>query len=424
MASVEIVTVGTELLLGDSIDTNSVRISAELAARGVDVFAKHSVGDNVVRLEAMVRGALERADGVVTTGGLGPTVDDITKEAVAAALDLPLERHEPSLRAIEARFRSFGRLGPIAPNNVRQAQLPRGSTVLPNANGTAPGFIATRADGKFVVCLPGPPREMLPMLLDGFCPWLAAREPIAAIIATRTLHTVGIGESDLDARIEALFRDQTNPKIAMLAHGGLVDIKIMAKAATRAEADALIAPVEAQVRERIGDVLFGIDAETLESAIVTRAIARGVTLATAESLTGGAVAERIVRVPGASRAFRGGIVAYDDALKSALLGVDESLLRAHGAVSEQVARAMALGACERLDVDYAVATTGIAGPTGATATKPVGLVWVAVAERGGAVVTESSTFPGSRDDVRRRSTITALRLLFYALGAAVATGVT
>ncbi|MDQ2857787.1 MAG: competence/damage-inducible protein A [Candidatus Eremiobacteraeota bacterium] len=415
MPSVEIVTIGTEILLGQLVDTNSVYIARVLADVGLDVYAKHSVGDNAARLEAMLRGALERADGVVATGGLGPTVDDLTKDAVGAAVGTTLALDEPSVRDIQARFASLGRSGPVSQNNLRQAMLPKGCVVLRNPHGTAPGFVALRADGKFVACMPGVPREMKPMLAEQLVPWLVSRYGAHDAIFTRTLHTVGIGESDVDTRIEPLFRSLENPKIAVLAHDYKVDVKIMAKASDRAAADALIAPVETELRARIGQGIFGVDEETLESALLRLLTARGVTLGTAESITGGALADAFVRVPGASLAFRGGIVAYDNAVKTSLLGVSEALLREHGAVSEPVAAAMAEGACARLDTDFAVATTGIAGPAGATPGKPVGLVYIAIGARGGETSVRRLTFPGSRSDVRGRATVRALNLLWLRL---------
>ncbi len=409
--SVEVVTIGTELLLGQLVDTNGAQIARALAGVGVDVYAKHSVGDNAARLEAMLRSVLERADGAVTTGGLGPTVDDLTKEAISAAVGTPLREHEPSVRAIEARFASFGRSGPISPNNRRQALLPAGAFVLDNPNGTAPGFVSVRADGKFIAAMPGVPREMAPMLAEKLVPWLVARYGLRDAIFTRTLHTVGIGESDLDARIEPLFRMLENPKIAVLAHDFRVDVKIMVKAADAGAARVMIAPVEVDLRERIGTGVFGSDDETLAGVVLARCIERGMMLATAESITGGALADALVRVPGASRAFRGGIVAYDDAVKQTLLGVDDALLREHGAVSEPVVRAMATGACARLEADIAVATTGIAGPGGATPSKPVGLVYLAAAVGGREPTVRRLTSPGNRDDIRRRATVAALDLL-------------
>jgi len=415
MPSIEIVTIGTEILLGQLIDTNSTHIARTLADGGIDVFAKHSVGDNTARLAAMLEGALERADGVITTGGLGPTVDDLTKDAVATAVGTTLALHEPSVAAIEDRLAAFGRKGPLAENNKRQAILPVGGVVMTNAHGTAPGFIALRADGKFVACMPGVPSEMRAMLADSLVPWLRARFGVRDAIFTRTLHTIGIPESEVDSRIESLFRDLVNPKIAVLAHTAQVDVKIMAKAADRASADALIAPIEADLRARIGAGIYGVDEETLAHAIVDRIAARGETLGCAESITGGAIAEAIVRVPGASRCFLGGIVAYDNAVKEALLDVPHAALAAHGAVSAEVAEAMARGACERLGTTFALATTGIAGPTGATEGKPVGLVYIALAERGGSVDVRRITLPGSRDEVRNRALMFALNMLWRRL---------
>jgi len=413
MPSVEIVTVGTELLLGALVDTNSAYVARALADHGVDVYATHSVGDNAERLGAMLRGAMDRADGAITTGGLGPTVDDVTKEAVAEAVGMDLVLHEPSLRAIEERLRFLGR-GEIGENNRRQAVLPRGAVVLDNPHGTAPGFVALRADGKFVACMPGVPREMRSMLADRLLPWLVDRYRLHAAIFTRTLRTVGIAESEIDRRIEDLFRSSENPKIAVLAHEGRVDVKIMAKAPDRERADTLIEPLEGVLRERIGPGIFGVDGDTLEGAIVRFCTQAGLWLGTAESVSGGAIADAIVRVPGASACFRGGIVAYDNTVKTSLLGVDPALIATYGAVSEHVALAMARGARDRLGADVAVATTGIAGPSGGAPDKPVGLVCYGLA-LGDETVARSLTFPGDRDDVRRRAVTIALNLLWRRL---------
>jgi nicotinamide-nucleotide amidase len=410
VSSVEIVTIGTELLLGHIVDTNGAYVARALADHGVDVFAKHSVGDNAERLEAMLRDALRRADGVVTTGGLGPTVDDLTKNAVGHVVGAELELHEPSLRAIERRLAAFG-LARIAANNVGQAMLPKGAVVFDNPHGTAPGFVALRDDGKFVACMPGVPREMKPMLAQRLLPWMIERYGLRSAIYTRTLRTVGIPESELDRRIEDLFRALENPKLAVLAHEGRVDVKIMAKAEDRAAADALIAPLERELRERIGPGIFGVDGDTLESSIVRALTERGLHLATAESVTGGGIADAIVRVPGASACFRGGVVAYDDALKASLLCVDPALIAQHGAVSGEVAAAMARGAGERLAAEVTIATTGIAGPSGATAEKPVGLVWFGLA-LGDETIVRRFTFPGERDDIRRRAVTAGMNLLW------------
>jgi nicotinamide-nucleotide amidase len=413
MASVEIVTIGTEILLGHLLDTNSVHVARALADHGVDVYAKHSVGDNAERLAVMLAGALDRADGVITTGGLGPTVDDLTKDAVATAVHDTLVLHEPSLRALEERFRKFNR--PMTENNRRQAVLPSRAVVMPNPNGTAPGFIALRPDGKFVACMPGVPREMKPMLADQLIPWLVERFGLDSAIYTKTLHTIGIGESELDRRVEDLFRALENPKIAMLAHGGRVDLKVMAKARSRAEADAMIEPVAQALRERIGAGYYGDDDTTPGGAIVGELVRRGRTIGVAESVTGGGVADSIVSVPGASRAFLGGIVAYDNAVKQSLLGVRAETLAQFGAVSEETAIEMARGAKKALGVDFALATTGIAGPDGGSAEKPIGLVWFALVDDEGEVTTQRSTIPGNRTDIRDRAAMQGLSLIWRRL---------
>jgi competence/damage-inducible protein CinA-like protein len=413
MASVEIVTIGTEILLGQLVDTNSVHVARALADHGMDVYAKHSVGDNAERLASMLEDVLSRADGAITTGGLGPTVDDLTKDAVARAAGTTLELHEPSLRAIEERFRSFGR--PMTDNNRRQAYLPKGSIVLDNPHGTAPGFVALRADGKFVACMPGVPREMKPMLAERLLPWLVERFGLREAIYTRTLHTVGIGESVLDEKVQDLFRTLENPKIAMLAHGFRVDVKVMAKTDSRERAEAMIEPVAEELRRRIGSGYYGDDDQTLPGAIVAAFVKLGWTLGIAESCTGGDVAAEIVSVAGASAVFRGGIVAYADDVKTSLLGVPEKTLATAGAVSEETAIAMARGARERLGTECTIATTGIAGPGGGTPEKPVGTVWFALALGDTEVETKRLTFPGSRNDVRERATIAALGLLWRRL---------
>jgi len=409
MASIEIVTIGTELLLGHLVDTNSAFVASALADIGVDVYAKHSVGDNPERLEMMLRGALDRADGVITTGGLGPTVDDLTKEAVAAATGTHLELHEASLRAIEERFAMMNRT--MSDNNRRQAMLPVPGTVLDNPHGTAPGFIALREDKKFVAGMPGVPREMRAMMMDKLVPWLLERFELRQTITTRTIHTIGIPESELDRRIEDLFRSSENPKIAVLAHGGRCDVKIMAKAETADAAKAMIAPVEREIRERIGYGIYGVDQQTVESQIVDILRRRRQTIATAESCTGGAISDALVRVPGASDVFRGGVVAYNNDVKRSMLDVPADILREHGAVSVETAVAMARGARRRLGADVAIATTGIAGPGGGTEDKPVGLVWFALVADG-EPRTYRATFPGDRGDIRARATMAGLSAIW------------
>lgn len=409
MPTVEIVAVGTELLLGQLVDTNTPFIAARLADAGIDVFATHAVGDNRVRIAATIASALERADGVVTTGGLGPTIDDLTKEAVCDALSLETERHEPTIERMERFFASIGR--PMRENNRKQADLPAGSVALENARGTAPGFIVETAHGKFVACVPGVPHEMRAMVTERLIPALRERFGNPDRIFTRVLHVTGLGESEIDHRIDDLFRSGENPKIAVLAHVGACDVKIMAKAPAEDLARAMIAPIEDEVRARLRGHVFGADGDTLAAQVLARCRERGWHLAAAESCTGGRVAALLTAVPGASEVFTASLVAYANAAKSALLGVEPALIEAQGAVSEAVARAMAAGARARFGADVAVATTGVAGPSGGSAEKPVGLVWIALDFRGGSQAMPMQ-FPGDREEIQIRAAQASLSLLW------------
>ena len=409
MSSVELVAVGTELLLGQLVDTNTSHIAAALAENGIDCYASHAVGDNRERIAQLVREILERADGIVTTGGLGPTVDDLTKEAVADAFGLDLVLDENALAEIEAFFTSIGRT--MRENNRKQAFLPAGSYPLENPHGTAPGFIAFRADGKFAACMPGVPREMKPMLAERLLPWLRSHFSVREGIVTRVLHTVNIGESEIDHRIADLFASSENPKIAVLAHDYRCDVKIMAKAASTASARASIAPLEEELRSRLQGHVFGIDAMTLEGAVLAALDERGESLAVAESCTGGRVAAAITGVPGASRRFLGGIVAYDNAVKQLQLGVPEEILARFGAVSEECALAMARGVRARLGAKIGISTTGIAGPEGGSAEKPVGTLYVAIADARGERAW-TLRLRGDRAAIQARATTAALGLLW------------
>jgi nicotinamide-nucleotide amidase len=299
-------------------------------------------------------------------------------------------------------------------NNRKQAYVPRGSLVLENPRGTAPGFVAFGADGKFIACMPGVPREMKPMLTELLIPFLRERYTITDAIHTRVLHTVNIGESEIDHRIDDLFRAGENPKIAVLAHEGLCDVKIMAKASSAEEAETLLAPVEAAVRERLEGFIFGADRTTVEAAVHALLQAHGKTIGVAESCTGGRIAAALTTVPGSSRSFLGGVVAYDNAVKVGELGVSETTLDRFGAVSEETATAMARGARERLGTSYAIATTGIAGPDGGSEEKPVGLVWFAI-DAEGEIHPYHFNFSGDRDAVQRRATVMALGLVWRLL---------
>jgi nicotinamide-nucleotide amidase len=352
---------------------------------------------------------------VVTTGGLGPTVDDLTKEAVCDALGLEMELYEPALRQMEAMFASAGR--PMRENNRKQAELPRGSRPLENPNGTAPGFIAFASDGKFVASTPGVPREMKPMLVEQIVPFLRERFACDAAIYTRILHTIGIGESEIDHRIADLFRTSENPKIAVLAHDFRADVKIMTKAASPESAEAMILPLQRELERRLDGYVFGRDAETPASAVLTLLRSRGLSLAVAESVTGGRIAAALTSVPGASQSFVGDIVAYANAVKVNQLGVDAVSIERAGAVSEAVAREMARGVRLRLNSDVALATTGVAGPEGGSPEKPVGLVWFALEDGGGTSETRRFEFAGEREAVTQRATTFALGMLWRYLAA-------
>uniref|UniRef100_E6PC64 CinA-like protein n=1 Tax=mine drainage metagenome TaxID=410659 RepID=E6PC64_9ZZZZ len=409
MSSVELVAVGTELLLGQLVDTNSSYVAAALAENGIDCYASHAVGDNRERIAALFREILDRADGAISTGGLGPTVDDLTKEAVADALGLALELDRDALAEIEGFFASIGRT--MRDNNRKQAYLPVGSVPLPNPHGTAPGFVALRADGKFVACMPGVPREMKPMLAERLLPWLRSRFNVRDGILTRVLHTVNIGESEIDHRIADLFASSENPKIAVLAHDYRCDVKIMAKAASSESARMAIAPLEAELRSRLHGRIFGIDAMTLEGAVLAALDEREESLAVAESCTGGRIAAAITAVPGASRRFLGGIVAYDNAVKQRQLGVPEQTLARFGAVSEESALAMARGVRAGLRAQIGLATTGIAGPEGGSPEKPLGTLCVAIADARGERAW-TLHLRGDRAAIQARATTAALGLLW------------
>lgn len=367
----EIISVGTELLLGHTINTDAAHVARALSSLGIDLHHACVVGDNAARLEECLRAALQRSDLVITTGGLGPTNDDLTKETVARVLGLPLEEDADSLR----RLREYFGDRPVGENQYKQAWLPRGSHAFANSVGTAPGCAAPAEGGKIVILLPGPPSELLPMLHDEVVPWLARKT--GACIHSSMVRTFALGEGDAELRL----RDMTgaaNPTVATYATDGEMFVRITAKAATAEEAAQLVAPVRDAVCRRLGEHVYGVDVENLESVVVPLLLQRGETLTTAESCTGGLLAKRITDVAGASSVFHQGVVTYANEAKTRLLGVPEELLASVGAVSPEVARCMAEQACTRYGSTWGVGISGIAGPGGATATKPVGLVYIAL----------------------------------------------
>ncbi len=410
----EIVAVGTELLLGQIVDTNSAWIGEQLALAGIDCHRHTAVGDNPDRMLAAFGEALERSDAVIVTGGLGPTQDDITRDVIADLLGVALVRDESLVARIEAVFGGRGRPMPI--NNLRQADLPAGARAIEQMPGTAPGLVcpvgaSTDFDGdspKVVYAVPGVPWEMHQMVKGTILPDLKRRAGISSVIRSRTLRTWGRSESglaeDLADEIERIDSDG-GATIAFLASGmeGL-KVRLTAKAATDAEVDALLADGEARVRAIVGDIVFGLDEQTMESVVLDLLAEQNLHLATAESLTGGMIGTRLTEVPGASRAFLGSVVAYDGGVKRSLLGVSEGPV-----VSEEAVVAMALGACDLLGADVSVAVTGVAGPDPQEGQEP-GTVWMETCVDG-QVEVDQTRWPFDRPRIRQFTVITVLDAL-------------
>jgi nicotinamide-nucleotide amidase len=399
----DVLAIGTELLLGQIVDTNSSWIGEQLAAVGIDTMEHRKVGDNLARMVASMREMLEHADAVVVCGGIGPTQDDVTRDAIAEVLGVELERREELVEHIASLFGTRGRDMPQ--NNLRQADVPKGADVIPNPIGTAPG-IRAEVDGKVIYAVPGVPYEMQLMVKDHVLPDLLARSGEAAVIVSRSLKTWGTSESGLAETIADEVDTQVNPTIAFLARGieGIV-VRLTAKAATAQDAWALIEPVEARLRDILGDLVFAVDDETMEHAVLTRLEARGWTLGVAESLTGGLIGARIANVPGASRTFQGSIASYATAVKRSVLGVT-----AEQVVSQESAEQMAVGAQRVLGADVGIAATGVAGPDEQDG-QPVGTVWFAIALPGVPVEAVSTRLPGDRERIRQFSTISLLNIL-------------
>ena len=381
--TVEILSVGTELLLGSIVNSDAQALSRELTSLGLNVLYHSVVGDNPGRLRAAVELAKSRADVIVTTGGLGPTCDDLTKQTLAECFGKQLVFHPECAEGIRCFFARMGK--EMTDNNLQQAYLPEGCTVLDNAWGTAPGC-AFEADGTYVVMLPGPPRECLPMFRERAMPWLARLSE--GVIRSRTLRVFGLGESAVEAMLRDRMNELTNPTLAPYAKEGEVELRITAKADSPAAADALIAPVEAEVRALLGGLVYGADVSGLEQVVLGGLRERGLTLGTAESCTGGLIAKRITDVPGSASVFMGGVVSYHCEVKAGVLGVSQALLDEKGAVCAEVAKEMAQGARKVLGCDVAVSATGVAGPDPDDRGNPVGLVFTALATPDGVWVKE------------------------------------
>lgn len=408
----EVLTIGTELVLGHTLDTNAADIARAVAAAGGEVVRHTSVPDRPPAIRAALAEALDRTGFVVVTGGLGPTRDDMTKTVAAELFGKALRLDETILRSLEARFRRLGR--PMPAVNRTQAEVPEGARVLPNPRGTAPGLWLEDAKGRVAVLLPGVPREMRGLLVDEVLPRFTARlaqdgEP-PRVVQSRTVRTTGVPESALAERMGDIEDDIAPLTFAYLPGEDGVDLRLTAWSLPPADAQARLDEGERLVRERAGEHAYGADGADLAAVVLDRLRASHRRVAVAESCTGGLVSARLTGVPGASDVFAGGVVAYDDDVKRALLDVPADVLAAHGAVSEEAVRAMAAGARSRFAVAASIAVTGIAGPSGGTPEKPVGTVWLAASVDGDTRAVRR-VFPGERDEIRRRSAQAALDLL-------------
>jgi nicotinamide-nucleotide amidase len=402
----EIIAVGSELLTPQRVDTNSLYLTDQLNARGVEVVAKHVVGDDRARLAEMIRMSLARSEVLALTGGLGPTEDDVTRDAVATALGRGQEFRQDLYDGIERRFRRLNR--PMPDINRRQAFVIDRAEPLANPNGTAPGQWIVE-DARVVMLLPGPPSEMRPMFENECLPRLAGILP-PQVIRTRVFRIALLPESEVDHRIAPVYTKYANPATTILAAMGDIQVHLRARCNQAEEAERLLAEVGGQIEEILGDRIYSRDGEPLEAVVGARLRERGETLAVAESATGGMIGERITSVAGSSDYFLGGFLTYTDRMKHELLGVPEDVLAQYTAVSEQTAKAMAQGARERTGATYGLSLTGVAGPGGGTDVAPVGTIIVGLASPDG-VRTQTVRFGAGRDRVRSLATQVALDLL-------------
>ncbi len=409
----EIISVGTELLMGQTVNTNAGDLARELFSLGIGVYYQTVVGDNEERLAEVFRQALQRAGLIILTGGLGPTEDDLTRETVAYVLGLPLERNRDWEQQLEEFFHRFKR--PMASLNLRQALVPQGGKILPNDRGTAPGIYLDLQErkGPIVILLPGPPREMLPIFREQVIPLLRAKlqdKGDLAVLRSKVLRVIGLGESTLAETIAPLLKNQSNPTLAPLAKGGEVHLRVTARGHSEEEARTLLDSKAQELREVLGDYIYGEDAEELESVVARLLRAKGQTLALAESCSGGLLSHRLTNIPGSSSYLLAGLVTYSNEAKAHILGVSPATLESVGAVSAAVAEEMAVGARRLCQADIGVGITGIAGPGGATPQKPVGLTYLALAAEN-FKYSHRYEFWGSRQDIKERAAQAALHLL-------------
>lgn len=401
----ELIAVGTEILLGDIVNTDAQVISQGLSELGIDVYYQTVVGDNPQRLERVIREAKERADIIITTGGLGPTLDDLTKETLARVFGKKMALDQEALARIHTFFDNIGR--EMTPNNEKQAWLPEGCVPLQNDWGTAPGC-AFEADGTHVIMLPGPPRECEPMFKYRAMPYLY--KLAGGCIVSRNVRVFGLGESAMETILHDMMASMKNPTIAPYAKTSECFARVTAKADTPEQAEQMLEPVVEQVVSMLGDSVYGVDVDSLEQVVGDGLRERGMTLAVAESCTGGLLSKRITDLPGASEYYKGGVCSYANEVKVKVLGVSEQTLAEKGAVSPEVAEQMARGVMELMGTDFGVGITGVAGPGGGTEEKPVGLVYISVCFRGVCHTREMRSSLG-RDRVRNQAASTALDLV-------------
>lgn len=398
----EIITVGTEILLGDILNTNCRYLSRELAAMGIEMYYQITVGDNEERLLKTLKESLNRSDIVICTGGLGPTEDDITKEVCAKYFGYELELHKPSLDAMIERFKHMNRV--LTKNNEKQAYFPKEAYILKNDNGTAPGCIMEK-EGKMIVVLPGPPREMESMFENYVKPYLSKLTD--DVIESEVLRIIGVGESKVENDILDIIDSQTNPTIATYAKGYECTLRITAKAKSVEEAKELIKPMSDEMKRRFGQSLYATGETSIEEVVAKMLVENNLKIAVAESCTGGMVSASLINYPGISSVFMEGCVTYSNEAKMKSLGVKKETLDVYGAVSDNCAKEMASGVAARYNTNVGIATTGIAGPGGGTDEKPVGLVYFGIYING-KVISKKYVFNGDRQGVRERATRTIL----------------
>lgn len=401
----EIITVGTEILLGDIVNTNSQFLAKELASIGVEVYYQETVGDNETRLLNLLEEAFKRSDIVITTGGLGPTNDDITKEIAAKYFNQELVFYSDIWENIKSYFEKLG-LKPTE-NNKKQAYFPKDCIILDNPNGTAPGVILKK-ENKKIILLPGPPKEMIPMFNNSVKSYLQSLTDYKLI--SKTLRFIGIGESELEEKLIDIINEQSNPTIALYAKENEVTIRITAKSKDNKKANDLIKSIEDKIKGRVGKYIYGYDNTTLEEIVAKLLVKKNMTIAVSESCTGGMVSSKLIDYPGISQSFMEGCVTYSNEAKMNRLGVKKETLDKYGAVSSETAIEMAVGIAKNLNTNIGISTTGIAGPGGETDEKPVGLVYIGIYINGDVKV-KKCNFSGSRDKIRNRATNEALNLL-------------